>query len=183
MNTQCILVADRARARILIATNSNEESSLREHLDLVSPEASIPDKDLFRGSRARGRASRSGTGSAHGLDDGREAHREETARRFAKEVAVTLRATLAPLLVTRLVVVAEPHFLGLLRPLLRAMVPKSLEFVELAEDLSWHSLAHIKRVLEKKALLPARSDQSSASGPRGRRPAASKQKPRAARTT
>lgn len=174
MIIQPILIADSARARIFVASDSEDGFQLSEWINVANPEAGARDAALFRGSVSRGRASRAGTGTAHGLDDGRKRHRAETARKFAKDVAAAVRTLLDEVPSRQLIVIAEPRFLGVLRPALRRRTSSAVRLVELAEELSWRSTSQLQRALVKKGLLRPREVPPKGFRPRGQLPAATK---------
>lgn len=74
----------------------------------------------------------------------------------------------------RLIVVAEPRFLGLLRPALKRRVPAKLPVVKLTGELSWRSASSLQRVLVKKGLIPAREAPAGTFRARGQRPVAAR---------
>lgn len=159
---QCIVVADKARARLFSVEDSQEtpfDAPLRrltEHSDLVSPEGKLTDEELFRDRRS-GRRSRSSVGGGgYGIDDGKDRRREETARRFAKEVVTATADLVRSRKLSELVLVASPKFLGLVRTEMRKALPKSVELTELAEDLTWHAQPQIEKVLTRHGVLETR---------------------------
>lgn len=159
---QCIVIADRARARLfsveLERDTPFEEGHLRlrEHRDLVSPEGTLTDKELFRDRRAGRRGRSSVSGGGYGLDDGKRRQREETARRFAKELVAATSELVRAQKPKRLLLVATPKFLGVLRPEIQQALPKSVEIAAFAEDLSWHAPAQIEKVLKRRGAFDSR---------------------------
>lgn len=157
MRNDCVIVADRARARFFTVHAPDESDRgphLVEHEDLVNPEGKLTGGELF-GDERNGPARSPGGGPSHNYDDHRAGHLAEIGQRFARRVAsaaVEFARERAP---KGLVLVAEPHFLGMLRPELDARWPSDVGLTELPEELSWHSTEHIQDVLTRKGLLPA----------------------------
>lgn len=111
---QCIVIADRARARLFSVEEKRDtpfeegHRRLREHRDLVNPEGALTDQQLFRDRRA-GRRSRSSVGGGgYGLDDGKGRQRQESARRFARELVDATSELLRSRKSKRLLLVASP---------------------------------------------------------------------------
>lgn len=157
----CIVIADRARARLFSVEDSkgtpfeNGHLHLREHRDLVNPEGELRDSELFRDRRA-GRKSRSQvTGGGYGIDDGKDRERLESTRRFAKELATAASEFVRSQKSKALVLVASPKFLGVARTEVRKAIPKSVELTALAEDLSWHATTEVEKVLTRRGVFEA----------------------------
>lgn len=113
----------------------------------------MTDKELFRDRRS-GRKSRSSVGGGgYGVDDGKGREREQSARRFAKELAAAARELVRARKSKSLVLVASPKFLGIVRLEVRKAIPKKVELTELAEDLSWHATAQLEKVLARRGVL------------------------------
>lgn len=167
----CIIVADRARARLFGlnvpgASGSEEPSGLVEYRDLVNPEGELTAEQLFRDTRSGRRNRSSVAGGGYGLDDRKERERLESSRRFASEVAGEVGGLLRSRKSKALVLVASPKFLGVLRPKVRKVLPKGVELTVLSEDLSWHATAHIEKVLTRRGVLPPREVPEAAYRPR-----------------
>jgi len=152
---QCIVIADRARARLFSVEEEKEtpfvegRRRLREDRDLVSPEGKLTDEELFRDRRS-GRRSRSSVGGGgYGTDDGKDRQRDESARRFAKEISAAASELVRTKKAKALVLVASPKFLGIVRSEVRKAIPKGVELTELPEDLSWHALGQLEKVLTR----------------------------------
>src|SRR5262245_9600228 len=89
MTRTIIIVADAARSRFFTLPADADPSvdggpRLVEQQDLVNPDADLAESDLFSDRSGRGHASPGG--SAHALDDHRQAHRRELERRYAREL-------------------------------------------------------------------------------------------------
>ena len=153
----CVIVADRARARLFVTVTPAERFvgtalvELQELEDLTDPEGELTGRELFSSSRSG--TNRSPHGANFEYDDHREGHREETERRFAKRVALATKQLLIRESASRLVLVVEPHMLGILRQELGDRLPGVASRLELAEDLSWHTPQRILETLERRGAL------------------------------
>jgi protein required for attachment to host cells len=177
MARTCIIVADNARARFItlelpLDPELEGGARLREHRDLVNPIADVPERSQFSDRSGRGHASPQG--AAHALDDHREAHRAELARRYAKRLGEEARQFVAAEDATRLLIVAEPRLLGALREQIDGTLSDQVEVVELGENLSRHPLDQIQHILALRGAVPAaRVPELDVFRPRGQHPAAS----------
>jgi protein required for attachment to host cells len=175
MTKTCILVADGARARFLtleipIEPATDGGAYLVEHLDLVNPEVDVPERKLF--SDRSGSAHSSPKGGAHALDDHREGHEHESARRFARSVAERLASFAAEQAATEIVLVAEPRSLGALREQIVAKHLRGVDLVELGENLTRRPLVQIQSVLALRGVVPAaHAPELGVFRPRGQAPA------------
>jgi protein required for attachment to host cells len=150
----CVLVADRARARLFVSAPSPERagvSSRGEELveieSLTDPDGELTGKQLF--SSTRSGSNRSPHGATFEYDDRRQGHRDEEERRFAKRIAEAVRRRVEAERPNKLILAVEPQLLGMLRQALNGGVQSSLEVVELAKDFSWHSPQHVQAALER----------------------------------
>jgi protein required for attachment to host cells len=158
MARTCITVVDGAHARFFTPEIPEDPivdggARLIEHQDLVSPEADIRGRQLF--SDRRGRAHASPAGAAHALDDGRERHLEELERRYVRRLVDELERFVQRERATRLLLVAEPRLLGVLREQLRYERLRGVEVVELGENLSQRPVAQIQSILALRGVVPA----------------------------
>ena len=158
MNKDSVVVADGAHARFFALQNPEEPrvdggAYLLEMRDLVNPDADIPERLLFSDRSGRAHASREG--AAHSLDDGRERHRRELERRWARRLVDEMAQFVRYEQSTRLLLVAEPRVLGALREQLVHERLRNIEIVELGENLALHPVAHIQSSLASRGLLPA----------------------------
>jgi hypothetical protein len=158
----CVLVADSARARILVIAGGDADleptrSALTEVAALTSPERRARDSELFSDPRPGLR--RAGPhGPRHGTDDHRERERREARRRLAELAAAEADAVCRRTGASRLVVAASPAMLGLLRPALdRCSGASPLARVERARDLSMLTPPAIHDALAQAGLLPPRT--------------------------
>ena len=125
-----IVVADAARARILSAVDPS--SALRPVEQLVSPASRMHDRDLT--SDKPGRALNS-TGKGRHATSGPKTAKEQIAISFAREVADHLDKGRIDNQFERLVIVADPKFLGLLMKSL-SDPSKKLVSLKIDKDLS-----------------------------------------------
>lgn len=114
MRKTWVVVADRSRARIF--TVETPRGPLREVEDLVHPEARAHERDLT--SDRPGRST-----DRHALGNANSS-RDQQAVEFAREIAARLESGRVHGDVERLVLVAAPDLLGLLRKALNANVTK-----------------------------------------------------------
>lgn len=114
------LVANRAEARIY---QDRPKHAFEFLMRLENPEGRLSEMDLDSDRPGRGFASASSRGViSHALDKTSIRH-ETTAKRFASEIAKVLESGAHEDKFHDLVLVAEPHFLGLLR----AVIPSSVK--------------------------------------------------------
>ena len=159
-----VIAADAARGRIflLAATGSGLAPTLMpltEVADLMRPDGRARDGDLHSESRPAQRADLfAGPGSGHGVSDHRDSRRREASREFAESVAEAASRVWRTLPDCRIVVVASPTMLGLLRPAVarRTSGPSAPPVHELARDLSKLAPAALHDALAAAALLPVR---------------------------
>jgi protein required for attachment to host cells len=126
----CVVVADRARARLFVTAAGAERQGTVPSIDLVELEALTDNEGQV------------------GTYEHRERHKEEQERRFAKRIAGAVRELMAREEAPRLVLAIEPHMLGLLRAQLNGSLG-STELIELAKDFSWHTPEHILDALKR----------------------------------
>lgn len=110
MATTWVITANSEYGRILEAKDAT--GPLEELETLVSATARLHEQDMV--SDRPGRSYDSVGGGRHAMDPGEDAKHTE-AKRFSKEIAVTIDAALEKKRFDRLVLVAPPAFLGLLR--------------------------------------------------------------------
>lgn len=158
MRKICVVVADGGRARFFTleredgGAGQNGPARLREHEDFINPEFKIAGRELFRD--VEGGRNRAPSGGSYRTDDHRERHRVEIERRFARLLADRVSSLLERENGWKLVLAAEPSFLGLLRPALRETLPEDVRVVELAENLSRFPAGRIQSELVAHGALP-----------------------------
>jgi len=150
----CVVVADRARARLFVSVPKAERAGVESHGQelveveaLTDPEGELTGTQLF--SSTRSGSNRSPHGATFEYDDHRQGHRNEEERRFAKRIAEAVRARIETERPAKLVMAVEPQLLGSLRQALNGHLRQSLEVVELAKDFSWHTPQHVQAALER----------------------------------
>lgn len=136
--TVLLVVGDRGRARLFSLERGATE--LREIVDLYNPALRLHERVLSRDRQGRGmsrvRGSRVALGEAH-------RHKRLNAARFAREVADAVQASTRRHTYTRIYLMADSEFTGLLRPQLvakRLGVPIS----SILKHLTRHETADIR---------------------------------------
>lgn len=128
MSMHWVVVADEARARIFTAGPLLDD--LVENVDLVHYEGRVPDREL-----RSDRPGRFASGNRRSAADPQTTAEEVEADRFARDVATMLREGLNARRYERLVIVAAPRFLGVLRQLLDREVARHV-IGEIAKELT-----------------------------------------------
>lgn len=154
----CIVVIDGAHARFFNLEIPEEPRAdggarLIEAQDLVNPAAEIPERGLF--SDRRGQAHASPAGAAHALDDGRERHRHEFERRWVRRLVDAIEHFVRGEQPARLLLVAEPRLLGVLRDEINDERLRGIEVIELGENLTQRPVAQIQSILALRCAVPA----------------------------
>lgn len=155
------VVVDAARARLFSWQSPADVSldgypPLAELEDLTNPQARLQDREVFSNEITNNRATyRSvGPGPAHAFDDHRAGNRDESLRRFLREVARSLNEHVARERPSRIVLVSETQVLHELREEVVAALPRDIQVTELAENLGKESATGLQLALAKKGLLP-----------------------------
>jgi protein required for attachment to host cells len=158
-----VLAADGARARPLVLRTDDPHAPSIEPLVEVSestrPESRTRDHRLFTDTRPGTRQGGEGAqGSRHGVSDHREGHKRAAEQRFATEIVQEAERVWREHDVSRVVVVASPPMLGVLRPALerRKAGPQRWSLRELARDLTKLAPPAIHDALAADGLLPQR---------------------------
>lgn len=141
MSQTWIVVADSSRAKIYEAANAGADLVERE--DLVHPEGRLHERDLV--SDRPGHDSGEYGSGPHVLDEPTPAHVEEM-HKFAREIAARLEQGLNDRAYDRLVLVAPPKFLGVLREVLAQGVAATVAET-LHKDLVQHSAEDVREHL------------------------------------
>jgi protein required for attachment to host cells len=141
MKTTWIVAADASRARILQVTGRDRLSEID---DLVNPKGRLDDRELttdahprFRGTQGPAR-DREQTGAA-----------EHEAELFSKRIGSYLDKARVEHRYERLLVLAPPRFLGLMRKNMGKEVEK-LVVEEIDKNLSWFDARDIDRFLKER---------------------------------
>ena len=159
MNRFLVVTIDGTKARFFTfepadPPESDSGSKLLEREQLDNPSNSLHGQDLWANTKT-GR-NRGSNGKGHTYDDRRQKHVVEFERQFTKEIVnkiIELDRTFAT---QRLLIVAEPQILGIMRDTLSSILPKTHRISELAKDICHFKPQEIHEYLTKKALLPAR---------------------------
>lgn len=159
MHRIAIVVADASRARIFTyeagaLEQPNGTPPLREWIDLVDPERRLRPSQVFSDSRPG--SSSAPHGPSFAVDDHRDAHTDETDRRFAGAIVNHLGDVLAEHPSREVVIVASPNMLGLLRKDTADLPRLGMEVHELALDLTRETPSRLHDHLAERGLLPAR---------------------------
>lgn len=153
-----VVVADTARARLFVLETTHGDSAptsagLVEVAHLTAPTSRTRDRDAYSDTRPGLHWAAPG-GHGQAFSDRREGHRRSDARHFAQSVIVEAQRAWRQFRVARVVVIASPVMLGILRPLLdRAGGPPR---DELARDLTHLAPPVLHDALAAAALVPAR---------------------------
>lgn len=158
MSSVLVVVADGAKARYFTSevkelAQGEIGSYLLEDASLVNPDQMEEGKELWSGPESQAGHYRQGRSTAHSYDDHRQDHELEYERRFARSITeqILLRTHTHPL--QRLVVIAEPRLLGLLREVLIPKLPKALELTEIDKNLCHLRPDELYEYLTKRSLL------------------------------
>jgi protein required for attachment to host cells len=134
--TNCFVIsADGARARMFVLEKDAElqaGSRLVEKIDLVNTNYTARGKDA-PGVRSERNTSRQ-AGPVHPQDAERDRHRIELERHFAREIAAHASTMAKAGGAGKVILVAEPRMLGLLRRLLATAVGKRVTISEIARN-------------------------------------------------
>ena len=131
--TTCVIVANSARARLFSTPSSLAD--LEEIEGFAHPEAHLSNRELVGDSSGR-------SVDGHGALEPRSTPRENENRAFAKLLARHLKDLHNQAHFERLVLIASPHFLGLLRDELPAPL-ESIIWKTLDENLTDASVEQI----------------------------------------
>jgi protein required for attachment to host cells len=136
-----ILVADSSRARIFTADTPS--SPLEEIEDIVHTEGRLFDREIT--SDLPGRMRHPGGAGGHAYDPSSDPKKHE-ASNFAHSIAQLLEEALSANKYDRLVIIAEPSFLGMLRNNLSEQV-KKIVCLELDKNVTTQSAVDIRGYL------------------------------------
>lgn len=156
MSQYLVTAINGATARFFTLEPAESESELKlvEHEGMVSPEKGLQGEELWastKSGRNRGKG-----GQAHSYDDHRQNHRLEFERRFAQAIATKLLSLVQQHEIQKLVLIAEPQILGLMRDAFIPVLPKQLKVSELVRDLCHLKPHELHEYLAEKRQLPAR---------------------------
>lgn len=151
-----VAVIDRAHARFLIlvpAKIPEDGFTLTEQTGLLLPEAEASGAELWSSTKT-GR-NRGPQGQAHSYDDHRQEHALEFERHFAREIATHMHQIVQDRQLQAVLLIAAPHILGLIRPALESVLPKTIELTDVAKDLCHLTPYEIQEYLIEQELIPA----------------------------
>lgn len=159
MSPVLVVVTDGAKARFLTleaATLPEFESSpqLIELENLSNPEQELSGQELWSGPQSQAGHYQEGKSLAHSYDDHRQDHRREYERRFVQAIATHVESLSPTDPAQQLLLVAEPHILGLLREVLLPRLPKTWQVRQLDKDLCHLNPQDLHQYLAEKDLLP-----------------------------
>lgn len=163
MSEFLVVVVNRTKARFFTLEKPRVPEyesgpNLSECKELLNPTQDLAGKDLWANVKT-GRNQGSG-GQSHAYDDHRQNHLMEFERRFAQAIADEIVNLSQKHHTRKLILVAEPQILGLLREALTSPLFKDLKIQELAKDLCQLKPLEIHKHLANKELLPARQNIS-----------------------
>ncbi len=98
---------------------------------------------------------RGSNGQAHSYDDHRQNHKIEFEKRFANKISDAMLTIIQTNDARKLILVAEPKILGIMRSAMTNNSFKNLHIQEVAKDLCHFKVNQIHDYLAKKELLPA----------------------------
>ena len=142
MSKLWVIVADQSKARFFTVSDT---STLIEIKDLVQPQARRLEQDLT--SDRPGRSFDSKGKGSHAMGSKVEPAKQE-AIRFAKEVSETVRSAHNEGRCDRILLVAGPPLLGMLRADLKTI--SGMEIAELDKNLGQYDAVEIRKHLPKR---------------------------------
>jgi protein required for attachment to host cells len=139
---QWFVVANRASAEIY---REGPDHVFFLVLRLTNPEGSLQEQDLDSDKPGRGYSS-AGGGTIHHSLDRRSHQHEEVARKFARAIIKKTEEKVNDKNSTQLVLIAEPHFLGLLRD---ALTPRLKKLVKetITKEFGLKSTEEMQRLI------------------------------------
>ncbi len=137
MSPVIVAVMNGAKARFLTLESSvfpDNESAVRlvEHEEILNT-TNLTDEELWSSPKT-GR-NQSASGQCRSYDDHRQTHRIRVGQQFARAIATRIVSLLQSHEAQQLLLIAEPQIVGIMREALAPMLPKTLRFRELAQDL------------------------------------------------
>ena len=112
VNVRWYVVANRTEA-VLYTDEAKQKFQFVDRL--LNEKGALHESELVSDRPGRGFSSSGGDGSVRHALAHRESHHEHVAKEFASRIAASLEAARNQKRFTEIVLVAEPHFLGLLR--------------------------------------------------------------------
>lgn len=156
MSPVLVVVADGAKARFFTLevkelAGGKVGPYLLEDETLVNPDQTQAGQQLWSGPESQAGHFQEGKSQAHSYDDRRRDHQVEFERRFAQAITAQIQGQVQSL--QRLLLIAEPRILGLLREVLMPTLPKALQVSELDKNLCHLTAQELHEYLAKRELL------------------------------
>ncbi len=154
LNT-CIVVADRARARLFTVVSDeapHRKLKLVEQLALVNPETQTRGRSGAGRVKSERNTNRQ-AGPVHPIGAERERHRLEHERRFGAEIVEHAARLVTNWSEGRMLLIAEPRLLGLMRERLRRALKSAVKLEQLGRDYSGLSTAELERLFASQRLI------------------------------
>ena len=158
INRTCIVVADAGTAKFFGVEpldSPREASRLVEHATLTNPNLRTLGESVTGRVRTETNTNRQ-AGPVHPMGAQRERHRMELDRRFWDEIARQAATITREWKDGRVVLVAEPRLLGLMRQAVRDALAPGIELKELAKDYVHLTMEELQDHLSLNALVPPR---------------------------
>lgn len=140
MKTTWVLVAENSRARLF---DWQSKTSLNEIKTLSHPESRLHEQDLVSDEPGR---SFDSAGNGRHAEQAPTSAKQHESQTFARELAATLEQSRSNNEFDHLIIVAAPHFLGLLRDEINGALRKTV-LQELDKNLARQSAADILKHL------------------------------------
>lgn len=154
MSDYCVVVADGVRARLFSleeAATGAGGPNLVEVADLANPDVAA---NVLKGDQKSGHSVASASSGPHGFEDHRDRHRQESERRFARQIMTEAASVVGREQAGCLIMAAEAQMLGHLREALN--LPPSVRVSEVAKDLTRLAPQELHGHLAADNALPAR---------------------------
>ncbi len=156
MSEYCVMIADAAKARFFTLETAEipemqSSPMLVERHSMSNAEATMPGREKYSEVKSGRNIGASG---AHGYDDHRANHDDESDRRFAQKIASQFLKLAEQNNARQLVIAAEKQMLGVLRHAISVPSGSGFEVMELAKDLTKFSPTEIHSHLAGDTLLP-----------------------------
>ena len=174
MSDYLVVAADSSRARFLTlrpreVPELESGPTLTEEGAITNPEGEMSGGEVFTTTKSGQNRASGGSGADHAYDDHRSRHFGEFERRFAQQVAREIVQRARDAGARHVVVAAEKHMLGHLRPQLDGLKQGKIDCREVASEMTNLSPDEIQRHLAGKGVVPAK--QGPTAGPPGTRSA------------
>lgn len=160
MSDYCVVLVNGARARFFTLEPADKHSTeggpnLKEQWDLVNPEEELHGDELWSDMKS-GRNRVSGSGQAHGYDDHRSGHSDESRRRFARGIAREAVRLIQDNGSKNVILASQKRMLGFLRSELDPLAKTGVALQAITKDLSKLSPQQVHEHLARENLVPPR---------------------------